>query len=1026
MPSQGESLNMPGMTYDQRTESTGPQVKDEAAGSAEVQALRERIARLEDENRLLRLCARFEGPAPGEALGSLLPEIIAPASDAPLVYAYVSDMQTHELLFVNRSLTMAVGAWQGRKCYELLQGRDTPCPFCTSGRLQRNPERPVVWEWRNPRLGRWFRCIDRCIHWPDGRPVRYELAVDITDMREAQEDLLRFRAALDASAEAIFLVDLEEGRFLDVNSGACTMLGYDRDTLLGLGLCGIRRSMAADGCRQILDSIAAGAVLENVETVYLHRDGTFVPVEVGARLVDRAGGPRLAIMVARDVSEKRKARRAMEVRYLYEHVLSSCARELLSRSCSESTLVGVLGALRQGAGACRAYIFENYEDAEGRLCCSQRYESSAPGVRPELDNPALQNIIYASEAPNWLHELRKGRAVVGPVADQPLPERDVLQAQGIRSLLVLPIFARGVWCGFVGFDDTRTERTWQGGDILFLQTASEILGAALERHRAEAELAASHQRAEEASRAKSVFLANMSHEIRTPLNAIIGLTELTLQEPISQGVGENLRGVLHSAEALLAVVNDLLDLSRVESGRLHLESVEFSPSRLARGVVRLMTHVADRKGLDFELYIARDVPPTVTGDPARLRQVLLNLVGNALKFTDEGGVSLTVTPCICSTDTGGGILKGGNGGVRGLRFTVTDTGIGIPPDRQACIFESFVQADESTARRFGGTGLGLAISRRLVEMMGGRLELRSEPGKGSEFWCDVPFASEGAARDGICEVACVATPDAPSGTGRRPEGRGAGDRRLEAAPLRILVVESDPLCRRAMVKSLGRRGHAVTALSALSEAAEVLVAERHDAVVVEATPGAWAFCESLRQGGYGANRAALPLVFICDGDTFLPESVEPLAAPHALLSRPVKGRALCEAVEHLAGADAGQPASERVALPEDVPLLQPGALLLTAPDAQMRFVRQVPSLRESLWSAMDRGSRVELASLAHLLRHEAEGIGALRLQVLAERLEDRVRIGATEDARPVFMLLADALNQLEHDLRKLVPALSED
>lgn len=151
----------------------------------------------------------------------------------------------------------------------------------------------------------------------------------------------------------------------------------------------------------------------------------------------------------------------------------------------------------------------------------------------------------------------------------------------------------------------------------------------------------------------------MSHEIRTPLNAIIGLTELTLQEPISQGVGENLRGVLHSAEALLAVVNDLLDLSRVESGRLHLESVEFSPSRLARGVVRLMTHVADRKGLDFELYIARDVPPTVTGDPARLRQVLLNLVGNALKFTDEGGVSLTVTPCICSTDTGGGYPQGG-------------------------------------------------------------------------------------------------------------------------------------------------------------------------------------------------------------------------------------------------------------------------------------------------------------------------------------------------------------------------------
>lgn len=977
-------------------------VKDQVGISAEMDVLRERIRRLEDENRALRLEARHvrTASARDEALGSLLPEMLAPDMGEPLVYAYVSDMETHELLFVNRSLELAIGPWSGRMCHEVLQGRDTPCSFCTSDRLRAEPERAVVWEWRNPKMGRWFRCIDRSIMWSDGRQVRYELAVDITDMRETQQELERFRAALDASAEAIFLIELSAGRFMDVNSGACAMLGHDRDTLLSFGLDDISRTMGRAGCRKLLDSIAAGAVLENVETGYMCKDGRVVPVEVGARLVPQGEGPQLAVMVARDVTEKHKARRAMEVRYLYEHVLSSCARELLSRSCSEATVTHVLGALRQGAGACRAYIFENHEDGDGRLCCSQRYESTAPGVRSEMGNPALQSIHYATMAPNWLREFTEGRPIVGMVAGLPSPEREVLEEQGIKSLLVIPVTANGAWRGFVGFDDTRCERVWQGGDILFLQTASEILGAALERRRAEIELAASRERAEEASKAKSVFLANMSHEIRTPLNAIIGLTELALHEPLPQGVTENLRGVLHSAEALLTVVNDLLDLSRVEAGKLHIETVDFSPTRLARGVVRLMAHAADRKGLDLDLYIEREVPASLCGDPGRLRQVLMNLVGNALKFTEEGGVHVTVSRGLSQRD-------GSDAGRQWLRFTVEDTGIGIPADRQDSIFESFVQAEESTSRRYGGTGLGLAISRRLVEMMGGRIELRSEYGRGSVFWFELPFAPAGdaAARKG--ESARV----------RRAAGVTA--RRTGVEPLRVLVVEADALCRRAMVKALTNRGHAAFGMAAVTDAYVALSAERYDAIVVEGSPEGRDLVAELQRGGCGEAAGNAGVVLICSDECDRGDGVE-ASVTHTCLVRPVRARMLCQAVEQAAGYEAEPDggATTRVLLPEEVPLLQPGALLLTAPEAQLRFVRHVPNLRESLWSAMDRGSRVELASLAHLLRHEAECIGASRLMVLAARLEDRVCSGPAEDARPVFLLLADVLNQLEHDLRK--------
>ena len=257
-----------------------------------------------------------------------------------------------------------------------------------------------------------------------------------------------------------------------------------------------------------------------------------------------------------------------------------------------------------------------------------------------------------------------------------------------------------------------------------------ILRDVTDRKELEHEIMEKSRLAEEASKAKGEFLANMSHEIRTPLNGIIGMAELALDTKID----DNQKNIFHTinteASSLQDVINEILDFSKIEAGKVDIEEVPFDLRHAIEDVANSFVYRAEQQGLDFISFLAPDVPSQLIGDPARLRQIVVNLMGNALKFTHKGEIYLK-----------GELIEEIEDCAK-IRFSVKDTGIGIPEDRQTTIFESFSQADGSTTRRYGGTGLGTTISKQLAEMMGGEIGVESKEGKGSTFWFTALFGKQ--------------------------------------------------------------------------------------------------------------------------------------------------------------------------------------------------------------------------------------------------------------------------------------------
>jgi PAS domain S-box-containing protein len=563
------------------------------------------------------------------------------------------------------------------------------------------------------------------------------LGRDVTQLKQAKQALAEernlLRTLIDNIPDCYIFIKDTESRFLTTNAahlrvlGAATLDEVVGKTDLDLFPPELAHQYYAD--EQAL--IRSGQPLINREEVTVDGQGAMKwLLTTKMPLRDSAGKLVGLVGVSRDITERMQVEEKLERRDAVLEAVAFAAERLLGTSAWEETMPDVLQQLGQAANASRISIFENHTDSEGVFRASQRQEWTAPGVNPQLGNPRLQSISYKGAGlVRWEETLRQGKPIHSRVRDLPANEQAKLSYQGIRSIALVPIFVSNTWWGALTLHDCVSEREWSPAEIGALKAAAGTLGAAIQREKVQIELKKAKEVAEAASRAKSEFLANMSHEIRTPMNGIIGMAELALDTELTAEQREYLEMVLSSANSLLALLNDILDFSKIEAGKLDLAPIDFDLRDSLGETMKTLAVRAQQKGLELACQIPPTVPDALVGDLGRLRQIVVNLVGNAIKFTEHGEVVVRVQ----NEEEADGRVQ--------LHFAVTDTGIGIPADKQRLIFAPFTQADGSTTRRFGGTGLGLAISSRLAAMMGGTLWVESQVGVGSTFhftaWFDL-------------------------------------------------------------------------------------------------------------------------------------------------------------------------------------------------------------------------------------------------------------------------------------------------
>ncbi len=546
----------------------------------------------------------------------------------------------------------------------------------------------------------------------------------------------RLRALIENLPGAVYRCEVRAPwRMLYLSEGISALCGIPARELAGSGR-GYAEFVHPDDLstvQRVVDEAVERRQPYTLEYRLVRPDGSQVWVlDRGGPGYDDSGAPVWLDGVLLDITARRAAEAVSRSRERLLEAVGFAAECFLDSPDWESSVVEVLDRLNAAAGAGRAILWR--EPGRERADPLGMWVDRSSGHLVSNEAPQWWSAVLADFS-RFVGPLEPGAAVHVRTRDLSEPSQSGLAAKGIDSMLLVPIFVDGARWGIFGYGRLSDRREWNASEIEVMRMAARILGTAITRAWTDERLRIANatlenmttwaqEKAQEAIRAntaKSAFLAAMSHEIRTPLTGVLGTMELLQDTALDPAQRELAAIATRSSHTLLALINDILDFSKIESGKLELESIEFDLRELVEDAVELLAEGAASKGLAMAAIIDPRVAGPVRGDPTRLRQVLVNLLGNAVKFTDQGEVVARVT---CQNHDAESVV---------LQFSVRDTGVGISAAAREKLFQAFTQADMSTTRRYGGTGLGLTISRRLVEAMGGFIRLESEPGRGSEF-----------------------------------------------------------------------------------------------------------------------------------------------------------------------------------------------------------------------------------------------------------------------------------------------------
>lgn len=568
--------------------------------------------------------------------------------------------------------------------------------------------------------------------WNDA-PAVFATGRDLSRLVMSEE---KFSNAFLSSPAIMSISDYSTGRYVDVNRAFEATFGVSRNAVLGKTFEELGFSQDTGLTMLQLERGLAEGVEHSCEIEVISPSGSTMQFLVSADHVAFSGTSYLFSVLV-DISARKQAEKSLNRLFWFEEMITEISSELYGSDAvrTDEIVRDALAQIGAFAEVDRAYLFR-YDASLTTM--NNTHEWCAEGITAEKDN--LQELPITL-FPAWMETLRAGTEVYQSDVDAWGPkwaaEKEILQAQGVKSILVVPIAGGGNHFGFLGFDKVRGRQEWSAEQRRLLRLFANALATVWTRQAADLALRvnlAKEQRerecAEQSDRLKSDFLSMMSHEIRTPMNGVVGMTDLLLETDLDEKQRKYAEILKSSGDHLLAIINDILEYSKLEAGKFKVERIPFNPVETLRKSLEPFRHDAIHKGLAFSFHADPMIPATVSGDPTRLVQIVHNIMSNAIKFTDSGSVAVKA-----------GVGRWG-AGLCELRFAFEDTGHGIPESAQMRIFEPFEQADETIVRRFGGSGLGLAIVKELCDLMGGHVHLESEPGKGSTFTCTLPYSVE--------------------------------------------------------------------------------------------------------------------------------------------------------------------------------------------------------------------------------------------------------------------------------------------